>query len=194
MYILELGFFEIPKVGYFYNKSEKYHILFKMICFLSILNLKFPFLKVFLELATSTFDALVDFFGGNIISERLSSSESQRLYHWQKTLSIWIERPLFGTGFLGIYNFTDLGSTHSQYLDVLLKTGLFGLSLYLLIWFKLVAYYIDRPEVVSGLIAIFVFGFMHETTKLSYTGLLFVLLASKMFEEKRAISNKQSMS
>ena len=187
-------FLKSLRSGTFIIKVKSIIYFLIIICFLSILNLKFPFLKVFLELATSTFDALVDFFGGNIISERLSSSESQRLYHWQKTLSIWIERPLFGTGFLGIYNFTDLGSTHSQYLDVLLKTGLFGLSLYLLIWFKLVAYYIDRPEVVSGLIAIFVFGFMHETTKLSYTGLLFVLLASKMFEEKRAISNKQSMS
>ena len=32
---------------------------------------------------------------------------------------------------------------------------------------------------------------MHETTKLSYTGLLFVLLASEC-SKKRAISNKQS--
>ena len=134
------------------------------------------------RISSEAYNSLYQFFSGDIAVDRSGGSESERLYHWVQALAIWQERPLFGTGFSGIYQFSDMGSAHSQYIDTLLRIGVFGLVVYLYLWLLLFFRFWKRPEIFSGLAAIFVFGFFHETTKLTYTGLLFVLLLSYLKE------------
>jgi len=66
-----------------------------------------------------------------------------------------------------------------------LRAGIFGLAIYLYLWLLLFFRYFKKAEILSGLVAIFIFGFFHETTKLAYTGLLFVLLISHLKESSR---------
>ena len=145
------------------------------------------FISVFFEVFLEATNTIVSFLSGDIVGARMAGSDSIRVFFWEKSLSIWSEHPLFGTGFAGIYQFSDIGSTHNQYLDVLLRSGIIGLLLYLTLWLNLLRFYFYRPEIAAGMFAIFTYGFLHETTKLSYTGLLFVLLLSKMFQEKRRL-------
>jgi len=116
--------------------------------------------------------------------DRHGGSEAERLYHWKIALQIWGESPVLGTGFAGIYHYSNLGSVHNQYLDVLMRTGVIGLILYIFLWIKLFTHFFYRPEICAGLIAIFSYGFFHETTKLPYLAVLFFVLCSKTIEER----------
>ncbi len=141
-----------------------------------------------LSIFAEAIGTIVSFLSGSIEAHRTAGSDAIRMFFWKRALEIWSQYPLFGTGFVGIYQFSDIGSTHNQYLDILLRTGLVGLSLYLLLWVKLLKFYwIRNPEITAGMLAIFTYGFFHESTKLTYTGLLFILLLNKMFETRRSM-------
>lgn len=136
-------------------------------------------------ISVEAYEGISRFFSGSIAVDRHGGSESERLFHWVEALALWQEQPLFGTGFAGIYQYSNMGSTHSQYIDTLLRTGIFGLAIYLYMWLLLFFRYLKKAEILSGLVAVFIFGFFHETTKLAYTGLLFVLLISHLKESSR---------
>ncbi|GJL66742.1 MAG: hypothetical protein NPIRA05_17130 [Nitrospirales bacterium] len=61
----------------------------------------------------------------------LDTSTSDRIKGWQKLLSYWVERPLFGKGVASVW-WAD-----SQYVKVLAETGLFGLTAFLFISVRL---------------------------------------------------------
>jgi len=140
--------------------------------------------KVLFSVVAEGFISVINFFDGNVTAQRFGGSDNIRVYHWRKTIEIWSVRPLLGTGFSGIYQFTSMGSVHNQYLDVLLQTGIIGFLLYLYLWFVAFKFSFYRPEIFSGLLAIFFYGLFHETTKLSYVGLLLMLICSKAFEDR----------
>ena len=139
-------------------------------------------ITVLLSVLAEGFSSIVNFLDGNVTGERSGGSDSIRIYHWKKTLELWSDRPLLGTGFAGIYQFSSMGSVHNQYIDVLFQTGIVGLFFYLYLWFIAFRYSFNKPELFSGLLAIFFYGLFHETTKLSYVGFLLVLICSKSFE------------
>ncbi len=114
----------------------------------------------------------------------VESSEGTRLYIWSAILNVLGSNPLTGTGFAGIHLFNAYsGSAHSQYMDILLRTGILGLLFYLYFWKKLLMFFVKLdPGIFAGLVAVFVFGFFHETTKLSYGALLFYVLLNKVYE------------
>jgi len=117
--------------------------------------------------------------GGLPEPDRLGSSEAQRLYHWREALGLWSESPVFGTGFAGLYLFSDLGSSHGQYIDVLLRMGLLGLLTYFWVWAAMMRWYAATDHgIAAGLFAVFAYGLFHETTKLPYVACLFFLLAA----------------
>ena len=113
------------------------------------------------------------------------SSEGYRLALWGSVLKVLETNPISGTGFAGANLVIEgVGSAHSEYVDVLLRTGAFGLFLYLWFWGKLLRFYkrVDR-SVLAGLVAIFVIGFFHETTKLSYGALIFFVLLNQAYQD-----------
>ena len=112
-----------------------------------------------------------------------SGSEGQRLDLYSEIVDTIQANPLTGTGFAGAYLvIPGEGSAHGQYMDILLRTGIIGLIIYLLFWLKALRYYanVDRG-VAAGLIAVFVMGFFHETTKLSYGCFMFFFLLNKVY-------------
>ncbi len=97
-----------------------------------------------------------------------------------------------GTGFLGIWyinlpeyvNQVDgtsifIGSAHSQYFDLLLRTGYLGFVLFLYIILKiLVFYYNYNIGIFWGLLSVLIYSFFHETFKLSYGAFIISFLIS----------------
>lgn len=118
----------------------------------------------------------------------VNQSEGARLALWSGILGVLKWSPLTGTGFAGIYLFIpEIGSAHSQYFDILLRTGIVGLLLYLWFWKRLLVEYArPYPEITAACVSLLVFGAFHETTKLSYGGLMFFILLNKAYERARA--------
>lgn len=114
------------------------------------------------------------------------SSEGLRTALFFSLIDVVFRSPIVGTGFAGAYLvIPDSGSAHGQYLDVLLRTGIVGLLLYLRFWQRLFAHYVRvHRGVFAGLIAIFSFGVFHETTKLTYGAVIFAVLLNKMYEAR----------
>ena len=109
------------------------------------------------------------------ISEK---SAATRLIYWKAILNVLKNNPLTGTGFGGIYLFyREIGSAHSEYMDILLRTGLIGFAFYLFLWYKLLTFYkkIDLA-IYSACWGIFIFGLFQETTKLPYMAFVFFTL------------------
>lgn len=113
-----------------------------------------------------------------------AGSEETRFEVWSGVLDIVARSPLTGTGFAGAHLLVPgTGSAHSQYFDALLRTGAVGLLLYLFFWAKALGFYVRaNAGIFAALVALFVFGFLHETTKLSYGAFLFFFLLSKASE------------
>ncbi len=110
-------------------------------------------------------------------------SEGERLDLYEQIVQTVEKNPFTGTGFAGAYLvIAGEGSAHGQYFDVLLRTGVIGLVIYLLFYGKLLRYYVRTDiGVAAGLIALAVFGLFHETTKLSYGALIFFFLLNKAY-------------
>lgn len=119
-----------------------------------------------------------------------NSSEGYRFLILSMILDYLNSNNFFGSGFLGIWyinspEFTSkvilgfIGSAHSQYFDVLIRTGYVGLLLYLYILFRILFYFFrfNKP-IFWGLISIFFYSFFHETFKMSYGSFLFAFLIS----------------
>ena len=111
-------------------------------------------------------------------------SVGTRLEIWRHIQELVERSPLTGTGFAGADLLIEgTGSAHSQYMDILLRTGLVGMAFFVFFWAKLLIVYARRsPGMVGGLLAIAVFGFFQESIKLSYGALLFFVLLNKAYE------------
>lgn len=119
----------------------------------------------------------------------VGGSEDERVDLYTSIFERLMQNPLTGTGFAGAYLVIEgQGSAHGQMQDVLLRTGLIGLGFYLWFYARLFAYYrrVD-PGIVAGLAALFVFGFFHETIKLTYAAVIFYLLLNKVFAAEAAV-------
>lgn len=122
------------------------------------------------------------------------STSSWRLFLWAAQLQKFIEQPWFGEGFGGYWEVfvPELGQTldvqpHNLYIQTLVKTGLIGLGLYLIIilktWFKLKGWLKlnlnNTPECSMVLIAytylisshVYYFVYSHDYYSLMYIGL-----------------------
>lgn len=117
----------------------------------------------------------------HIYAEGGEASGKIRLEIWSTLVRRMIDDKMWlGSGFAGPYLFdAAIGSPHSQYVDVLFRTGPIGLVLYLGLWGVLVwRSFRHSPELGCGILAWFIYGFFHETTKYSYGAFLFFSLFS----------------
>lgn len=134
--------------------------------------------------------AFVDFFSKKIghgdvesVIAGAATSESARLLLWKQAYDFVVKNNiLFGSGMAGLYlvvpEYLESGvSTHSQYVDVFLRTGLIGLSIYLFMWMKLLkGFWAKSPAAFAGLLSMFVYGVFVETTKITQGAFIFFIL------------------
>ena len=110
------------------------------------------------------------------------SSEGYRVYLISKVLNYVALHPISGSNFQGLFmvydEFKAGVSTHNQYMDVLLRVGLIGVILWLYLLYRIYKFCKNDDGLLFGLIAILIYGLVHETFKLSYGSFLFGMLLS----------------
>lgn len=125
------------------------------------------------------FPVIIDFFNvrliGALLDGTLSSNLSQSgtsegirvrilfgIFDYLSTSFIW------GTGYLGIWIIPEIGagSAHNQLADTLLRTGLIGFTVYLLLLKKIISvlYKFDQG-LFWGFVGVLIYGLFHETFK-----------------------------
>ena len=113
------------------------------------------------------------------------TSEGYRLYMIAEAFKFLSHRPLFGSGYLGVWiMFTDLsGAAHNQLLDVLFRTGVMGFACFLYVVYRIIKFnlYHRHWAVLLSLSGIFTIGMFHETFKLSQGAFVFAFLIAQAF-------------
>lgn len=193
--------FSFYYLSYFFQKKNKLILRITFIVFIPIifliiiyyLSLIFPWgIKYFSNtiLIFLSTDGLTDLFQR---FTSVGSSEGFRVFILGKILKYVTYNPLTGSGFLGCWiMFDDLKcSAHNQYSDVLFRTGFIGFSFYVYILFQIYKYLRDNYiDLFYGFIGIIVYGFFHETFKLSQGGFILAFLLGAMVSTKREMNFK----
>ena len=108
-----------------------------------------------------------------------ASSSGYRIFLIKSIIEYVASSPLFGSGYLGIWIILDdgIGSAHGQFNDVLFRTGIVGLFIYLYILQNLGSYlYKVDLGLFLGFIGVLVFGLFHETFKVSHGAFVLAFL------------------
>ena len=133
-------------------------------------------------------------FSGELTSSLLSavpgSSEGYRTHVFRQIFDYLSIHPIFGSKFMGIWMLYDEyhqvgGSTHNQYTDVLLRTGIVGFSLFMYFIYRIIRSIKVDYGLLSGFIGILIYGLFHETFKLSQGSFIFCMLLSFSFIKGR---------
>lgn len=116
------------------------------------------------------------------MGQEIRSSEGLRFYLLARTAEYISFNPFFGSNFQGIYllfeEFSSGMSTHNQYADVLLRTGVLGFICWAYLLYRVVKYCSHDDSLFFGLVAVLVYGLFHETFKLSQGAFMFGMLLS----------------
>jgi len=137
--------------------------------------------------------------GAVAIELHFESSEGYRLYMLQRVIEFVLQNPLTGSGYLGIWVlFEDMsGTTHNQYSDVLLRVGIFGFVVYMILLFKLFKFlYIKHQDLFIGYASVLAVGLFHETFKLSQGSFILAFLLAIMatdYRSRRRIESNNSL-
>jgi len=181
----------------FINRKNKLSLRFFLtaVAYLVFLLLFIILLHKFLPLTFNFFDQrLLSVFSIEGFNELFNvtkdknSSEGFRLFLLGKILNFVSSNPFTGSGFLGCWiMFEDLQcSAHSQYNDVLFRTGIFGFSLYILILFNIFKYLKStHQDLFWGFVSILIYGIFHETFKQSHGAFILAFLFGMMITAKR---------
>jgi len=122
------------------------------------------------------------------------SSEGYRYNLYRKVLEYISANPFFGSSYKGLYlifeEYNGVASTHNQYLDVFLRVGLFGGTLWLLLLVKILRFCRHDESLLTGFVVILIYGLVHETFKLSHGSFIFGMLLSFSYLRLPQRSNK----
>jgi O-antigen ligase len=148
----------------------------------SLLPVTFAFFKERLDAATVSAGA-----------SDPTNSIGMRFVIWGQALSYVEQHPLTGSGFLGVWVLPELegiaGSAHNQYLDVLFRTGVVGMVMYLsMLGFIVARFRRDQRPLFWGVIGVLIYGLFHETFKESQGACLlavFLGIAAEMRRRER---------
>jgi hypothetical protein len=116
------------------------------------------------------------------------SSEGIRVVRMQETLSHLANYPLTGTGYLGIWTISPSGggSAHNQLLDVLLRVGIVGFVMYLVVLASLLRFLARTDSSLFwGMVAMLIYGLFHETFKESQGAFILAFLVGLMAQDWR---------
>lgn len=129
-----------------------------------------------------------------LIQGDMGNSAGFRFHVFEQILNYISVNPLTGSNFSGLYLLFDeyqgSASTHNQYTDILLRTGIMGFGVFAFLLFQMLRFYIYDKGVFFGLISIIVYGLFHETFKLGYGGFIFGFLLSYSWWMRRNRSNR----
>jgi O-antigen ligase len=110
------------------------------------------------------------------------SSEGYRYYLLRLILAYVAAHPLIGSSYRGLYllfdEFRDGVSSHNQYTDVLLRTGLIGTLVWCFLIYRIVRFCQDDKGLLAGILSILIYGAFHETFKLSQGSFILGMLLS----------------
>lgn len=147
-----------------------------------LLSVYFPIILEFFG------DRLFGFFShANTVEDHLANSETSegaRIQVWATILQYIFSNPLTGAGYLGVWIVREtagLASAHNQYFDVLFRTGILGLIIYLILLFQTAKHLWTKDQSLFwGLIGTIVYGFFHETFKESQGAFVLAFLLGMM--------------
>jgi O-antigen ligase len=117
-----------------------------------------------------------------------TSSEGARLVIAARALEFVVRNPFTGSGFLGVWVIPAFpgGSAHSQYVDVLFRTGFMGFFVYLWIIGRLLRFlWREQEPLFWGALSVLVYGLFHETFKESQGGFVLAFLIGMMAQSAR---------
>lgn len=100
------------------------------------------------------------------------------------------EHPLTGSGYLGVWVLPDTpegaNSAHNQFTDVLFRTGVLGLAMYLYLLARTVRYlHREHPALCWGLVSTLIFCFFHDIFKESGGAFVLAFLFGLLAQELR---------
>jgi len=117
-------------------------------------------------------------------------SEGTRLLIWKAIIANSLTHPLTGSSYLGVWQLDGAGSgsAHSQYLDILMRTGFVGALIYIFI-IGHVLFFLWRKEagLFWGVLAMLVFGLFHETFKESQGAFILACLIGMYAADRRKV-------
>jgi O-antigen ligase len=122
-----------------------------------------------------------------------SSSEGTRIFIALQVLEFVTRNPLTGSGFLGVWVMRDFpaGSAHSQYVDVLFRTGFIGLACYGWILFRMLRFlWREQQALFWGLVGVLFYGLFHETFKESQGAFVLAFLVGMMAQSERELRTR----
>lgn len=174
----------------FSMKMNKKMMAYILICILSISVLTWfmPLIHIGLDsVINRTLEIFSNLISGNTV---IDSSAGLRLYYWDSQIELLLKGSILtGTGFSGVsLFFPDIGSSHSQYMDVFFRSGVIGLFFYLYMLVFILKFYSNKDwYIFCGFFSVIIFGLFQETMKLSYMGLLMGLLLYCAVSEKHRL-------
>ena len=98
--------------------------------------------------------------------------------------------PVTGGGYLGVWVLFDelSGSAHNQYLDILFRTGIIGFIIYIyLLYLIIITLKKFDKSLYWGVLGVVIYGFFHETFKLSQGAFVFSFLLGVVGNRKKII-------
>ncbi len=121
------------------------------------------------------------------------SSEGYRILIWKKMINYLHENGaiLHGSGYVGsfVVDKKMKFSSHSQYFDIFFRTGIIGLSICLIIYFIFLNKFRKRNYYLfSSFVGVLIYGFFHETFKLSQGGVLLMFFILYFNYEKHYLN------
>ena len=167
-----------------------FKILISLIVIFFLIRIYFPITVDFY------FSRLINFISSGlmydeIISQDPNSSLGFRSFITVKIINFAISNPFTGSGFLGCWIMFEnkVCSTHSQYLDVLFRVGIIGFFTYMYLLLVILKFLKNNHrDLFFGFISVLIYGFFHETFKLSHGGFILSFLIGLAFNKK--INNK----
>lgn len=121
------------------------------------------------------------------------SSEGIRVVRIAESIEYVLRYPLTGTGYLGIWAFSQshAGSSHNQLLDTFIRVGFLGFAFYLLLLSRVTLFLARHDRALFwGMVGVLIYGLFHETFKESQGGFVLAFLigmASEHWRSRRAL-------
>jgi hypothetical protein len=162
--------FQIKNIIYF----------FSFLCLsIIVISLNLEFFKLIYNFYLFSFLNIINF--NSLVIEDPSTLQRLNIYYfiYNYIFNTNTNQMLFGSGFLGVWiSSIDLvNSAHNQYLDVLFRTGVLGLLLYLLLLFRILIFLKKYDlSLFIGFVGVLVFGLFNETFKESQGSFLLSFL------------------
>jgi len=120
-----------------------------------------------------------------------TSSEGIRLYTWKAMIEHISSNPIsimFGTGYLGpwILDNISVNSSHNQFIDILFRTGIIGLStMFVMLTYASTYLKKTKNKWLKVLVVLVIYGFFHESFKETQGAFLLSIILMQYFNKPK---------